>query len=124
MAALTIGSAETPPQGSLKDDGVIFKTITGAGGDSSEIAAATAGYYHVIVDGRLSADGPDEVAILSTAAQRDILQFAARSTLTFPKGLFTLVGGALNLNKVGTSVTVDGWIMYRTIAAGEPFGNY
>lgn len=119
MAVLTIGSAVTPFEGGQVADGVIFKTITGTGADASTIVAAVVDKRHVIVDGRLSADGGDAVTILSNANVLDTLQFVVESTLTFPKGLETNTNEALNINKVGAIVSVQGWIRYKTITRGE-----
>lgn len=118
MAALDLGTAYTPARQPISGQTVYRRHISGTGTTATTIVAVAAGYMHIIVGGRLSASGPDSVAITSDANARDTLQFPAATTLLFPVGVQTVAGEALRLTKAGAT-TVDGWLDYVTIKDGE-----
>jgi hypothetical protein len=118
MAALTVGSATTVAH--LKGAGVVRKTFTGSGQDSTEIAAAVTGKRHVIVGGQISCSVADEVQIDSAATVLTQLNFSAgQLSMMLPVGLETASGEALNFDKIGGE-TLFGFVDYITIDnAGE-----
>ena len=116
MAGLTLAALTGPARVTAEGDTINRKSITGSGGDATAVAAASSDNVHIIWGGRLSCDGADRMDILSNATVLDALQYPARTTAEFPKGVQTASGEALNLNKLDDAgTTVQGWIDYITI---------
>ncbi len=118
MAALDLGTTYTPARQPISGQTVKRRHISGTGTAATTIVAVATGKKHIVIGGRLSASGPDSVAITSDANARDTLQFPAATTLTFPVGVETVGGEALKLTKAG-GTTVDGWLDYITVKDGE-----
>ena len=114
MAVLTIGSAVAPVSLPWAIEGVNYKIFSGAGVDSTEVAAALTGYYHVVIGGRVSASGAETFTILSAANVLDTIRFIAASTANIAPGIQTVVSEALNI-KITTGATMQGWIAYKTM---------
>ena len=119
MAALTLVTAFTPFNLPWKQTGVLVRKFTGAGTDSTTLAAADSGKRYIILGGRISFDGAERMDILSGTTVIDSIEAPARCTANFPKGLECITGELLALNKAGAAVTVRGWVAFKAIKDGE-----
>jgi len=123
MAALTVSTPTQPYDSGRLGRGVYTVLASGAGADQTEIVAAVAGSYILILRGWISWDGgASELVAIQSASTTLFSQgigAAFPSCREIPRGLYTAAGEALNLDKSGAVAVISCHIEYVYVTAGQ-----
>ncbi len=120
MEGFTLVTREGPYRSGWRHNNVTVKHFTGSNADSTEIAAAAEGYQHWVVDGWVEATAADTLIIKSASTEISRVPLAAVGSWPVPENTYSNDNEALNIDQLGASATVSGWIAYATIGPGDP----